>query len=175
MLFRSTLVIIFSGPTTFLKAQLSATLNVTAAAKIGKEISLVETSDLHFGTMARPTGAVNVTVSTTNVRTASVPANITLLPQAPTFHAAAYNVYGGKSDNYIVTIPANNVVNITSGANSMHVNSFTVRTASQGPGPNGHLSNTGLDTFTVGATLQLLSNQPAGTYAGTFNVTVAYN
>ncbi len=151
------------------------TVNTTAAGKIGKELALTETAALHFGTMTVPTGAVNVILSTTNVRTASVPANITLLAQAPVHQTAAYTVYGEKEKHYNIILPANNVVTITSGTNHMHVNDFLPNSNSQGQGSfGGKLDHNGEDTFTVGATLVLVSGQTYGVYTGIFNVTVAY-
>ena len=149
--------------------------NMTSGGKIGKGISIVETAALHFGTMTVPTGAVNVILSTTNVRTASIPANITLLAQAPVHQNAAYTVYGDKNNHYNITLPDDNVVTITSGANHIHVNNFIPHSASQGIGSfSGKLNLIGEDTFTVGATLVLSNAQPAGLYTGTFNVTVNY-
>ena len=153
----------------------SITTNTSAAGKIGKELSIDETASLHFGTMTIPTGAVNVTLSTTNVRTASSPGNITLLAQAPVSTNAAYSVFGDHYLYYDITLPANNVVTIVNGANHMHVNSFTAKSASQGNGTTGRLSSVGEDSFVVGATLVLSNGQAAGLYSGTFIVTVAYN
>ncbi len=153
----------------------TVTENTTAGGKIGSELALTETSALHFGTMTVPSGAVNVLLSTTNIRTASVPANITLLAQTPVHQTASYTVYGDNDQDYQITLPANNSVTIVSGANHMHVNTFIYRTASDGrDGHHGTLNGIGEDTFTVGATLILINAQPYGVYSGTFNVTVAY-
>jgi len=149
--------------------------NTTAGAKVGKELAITETAALHFGTMTIPTGAVNVVLSTVNVRTASIPARITLLSQAPVCQNAAYTVYGGKNEHYDIALPANNVVTIVSGPNHMHVDSFTARTASQGNGTTGKLSALGIDSFVIGATLKLMNGQPSGLYTGTFDVTVNYH
>jgi hypothetical protein len=165
---------LFSGSLSVLIAQ-SAVLS-SSAAKIGTELSLVQTSSLHFGTMTRPSAAVNVTVSTANIRSASSSSAITLLPQAPVSSNAAYTVYGSKNAHYIVTLPSNNVVTISNGSNSMFVNNFTVFTTNNGTGSaTGKLNLTGSDTFKVGATLMLNSAQPAGVYYGTFTVSVAYD
>ena len=148
----------------------------SSAAKIGTELSIVENADLHFGTMTIPTGAVNVTVTTSGLRSATVPSLITLLSQAPVAHNAAYTIYGSKNAHYIVTLPANNTVIITSGANQMHVDNFTIITVNNGAGNGtGKLNLTGTDTFRIGATLKLAGSQPAGSYTGTFTITAAYN
>lgn len=147
-----------------------------SAAKIGLELSIVENADLHFGTMTIPTGAVNVTVTTAGLRSATVPSLITLLSQAPVAHNAAYTIYGSKNAHYIVTLPANGIVKINSGANQMNVDNFTIKSTNNGAGNGtGKLNQQGTDTFRIGATLKLANGQPAGIYTGTFTITAAYN
>ncbi len=159
---------------TVLHAQI--TLSPSAGSKVGKAIAITQSTSLHFGTMSVPTGAVNIVLSTTNVRTASIPANVTLLSQSPLRQTATYTVYGDNNKHYLITLPTNNVVTISSGANHIHVNNFLPYTNSMGNGHfDGILNSLGEDTFSVGATLVLLSGQASGVYTGTFNVTVAYN
>jgi spore coat protein U-like protein len=58
----------------------------------------------------------------------------------------------------------------------MTIGTLLARTASAGAdGLTGTLDGTGADSFTVGGTLSVIAAQVAGTYAGTFDVTVAYN
>ncbi len=157
-------------------ASAQSTILSSSGAKIGTELSIVENADLHFGTMTIPTGAVNVSVTTVGLRSASVPALITLLSQAPVAHQAAYTIYGSKNAHYMVTLPANNTVIITSGANQMNVDNFTIKSTNNGAGNGtGKLNAQGTDTFKIGATLKLANGQPAGTYTGTFTITAAYN
>ena len=172
------LILVFDGG--FIPAVVAQTNSFTATAgvKIGTALSLTETASLHFGTMTRPTATVNVTVSTTSVRSASSSSGITLLAQAPTYHAAAYTVYGSKNSHYVITLPGNNIVKISNGnpAFDMFVNNFIPRTTSNGIGVwSGKLNHLGEDFFTVGATLYLSNGQANGIYSGTFNVTVAYD
>jgi len=166
-------IVMMAGLSTRVMAQNTATAN--AGAKIVQAISIVKNADLHFGTMSIPTGAVNVLLSTGNVRTASVPANITLLAQAPTTTNAAYTVTGSVAATYAITLPLNGVVTISSGANSMPVDDFVALTASTSGATTGSLGAGGSDTFVVGATLKLANAQPAGVYTGTYDVSVAYN
>ena len=154
-----------------------ATENTGVGTKIVKAISLVEEQALHFGTMTIPTGTVEVSVSTTNDRIASVPANITLLAQNPVASYAIYDVFGSAEATYVISLPDDDVVTIAAGATIMHIDKFKSRTDS-GPGTDGFtgkLDRSGSDYFTVGATLKLPNGQPFGIYSGTFNVTVAYN
>ena len=70
----------------------------------------------------------------------------------------------------LVTLPAA-AVNLTrvSGTETMSLGGFNTE-------PNGafQLSGTGTGTFTVGGTLTVASNQVAGAYTGTFDVSVEY-
>jgi len=168
-------IFMMAGFTTTLMAQTN-TENTTAGAKIVSALTITETAALHFGTMAIPTGAVDLVLTTGTVRNPSVPANITLLPQAPVAANAGYNVAGSASATYAIQLPPDNTVTITEGSNPMHVDGFVAKTASAGvDGLTGTLNGSGTDTFVVGATLKLANAQPFGTYVGTFNVTVNYN
>jgi hypothetical protein len=163
---------LIAGITLTVNAQNTATTD--AGAKIVTALTLTKTTDLHFGTMAIPTGAVNLVLATNGSRTASVPANITLLSQAPLATNAAYTVAGTAASTYAITLPT--TVTITSGTNNMTVASFVAKPASTGVnGVNGTLDGSGADSFVVGATLQLSNAQAAGVYTGTFNVSVNYN
>lgn len=153
-----------------------STIFSSSGAKVGTELSLVQNSTLHFGTMTIPTAAVNVVLSTSTIRTASVPSAITLLAQAPVPRNAAYTVYGSKNAHYLISVPPDNTVQISSGSNHMYVNTFTVYSASNGAGSfSGKLSQSGTDTFMIGATLKCSAGQPAGAYSGTFTISVVYN
>jgi hypothetical protein len=140
--------------------------NSTASAKILAGLTITKTVDLNFGTMTVPTTPATVTITPAAVLSST--GTITLLAQAPTAAVASYDVSGDVSANYAITLPANTT--ITSGANTMTVNNFL----SSG-GLNHTLDAAGLETFTVGATLNLITGQPAGSYTGTYDVTVAYN
>ena len=67
-------------------------------------------------------------------------------------------------------MPTNGTVSITEGSTPMQVIDFLCSA-----GATSTFDGSGDDNFTVGATLQLAINQPAGTYTGTFDVSVAYN
>jgi hypothetical protein len=160
--FAIALVILGFTATTF--AQSTASAN--ASAKILAGITLTKTVDLNFGTMTVPTAPTTVTISPLGVLTDG--GNITLLSQVPIAAVASYDVTGDNNATYAITLPVSTT--IVSGGNNMTVNNFT----SSG-GLNHILNGSGLETFTVGATLNLLAAQAAGAYIGTYNVTVTYN
>ncbi len=163
-------IVMIAGLSTKTMAQ--ATQTTSAGAKIVKALTISEvvaSAGLHFGTMTVPSTAATVILApagTVSIGTGT----ITLLAQAPTAHAASYNVTGDNLATYTITLPSANVT-LTSGANTMTVNTFT---CSYGTNAS-TFSASGTDSFTVGAKLNLASGQVAGTYSGSFDVTVAYN
>lgn len=87
---------------------------------------------------------------------------------------SGFTVSGVNSAPYAITLPANNTVTLTSNvdpADTMTLTGFR-RT---GVNDQRVLDANGDATFSVGATLNVGANQPAGTYSGTYTVTVSYN
>lgn len=167
-------IVMVAGFSTKLLAQ--ATENTTAGAVIITPISIAETSPLHFGVMAVLAGTPGTCVLTTQgVRSAT--GGVNLSAQAPLATNAAYDVSGQASTTYAITLPATITVTETVGSvATMTIGTLLARTASAGAdGLTGTLDGLGADSFTVGGTLTVAAAQLAGTYAGTFDVTVAYN
>ena len=83
--------------------------------------------------------------------------------------SASFAVAGSGSYTYAITLPTSVV--IANGVNVMTVDTFT-----SSPATTGTLT-AGAQTLTVGATLNLIASQVAGTYtsATPFSVTVNYN
>jgi len=160
------------GITATVSAQ-SVTASANAGAIIVSAISITSDIPLNFGTLSIPTADVNVTLSTANARSSDKPTNISLLPCTTT--NAHYNINGAGGCTYTITLPATNTVTLSNGSNSMKVENFLALTKSTTSGTSGTLTSTGTDDFVVGATLQVKSGQPTGTYSGTFDVAVAYN
>jgi hypothetical protein len=152
-----------------------ATENTAAGAVIITPISITESSALHFGVMAVLAGTPGTCVlSTQGVRTAT--GGVNLSAQAPAATNAAYDVAGQASTTYAITLPATITVTKAVTLETMTIGTLLARTASAGAdGLTGTLDGTGADSFTVGGTLSVIAAQVAGTYAGTFDVTVAYN
>lgn len=148
-------------------AQNSATGTGTANARIITAISIVPGTALNFGDIVPSAAAGTVAVSTAGVRTSAGGAT---LGSATGVAAGAFTVSGQANATYALTLPANGVVTVTSGANSMGVNSFV-----SNPSGTGTLSAGGSQALAVGATLSVGINQAAGSYTGTYQVTVAYN
>lgn len=139
-------------------AAYAATGTSGASATVLKQVTLIKTSDLNFGTIVNSTAASTVTISPLGTKTCG-----TGLVCTGTVTAAAFGISGTK--NQVVTITVSGPVTLTSGTDSMTatlLSSASSRTL------------TGTDSFNVGGTLNVAANQPDGIYTGAFNVTVDY-
>jgi hypothetical protein len=125
------------------------------------------TQSLAFGSFVAVSGG-SVTI-TANPPGRGSSGTVVLLPSG-TWSAASFSVTGDPSATYAITLPANGAVALTSGANTMAVNAFT-----SSPASTGQLGAGGSQTLGVGATLSVGNNQAAGSYSGSFVVTVEYN
>lgn len=139
----------------------TAVAPVSWAALIG----ISNTQALAFGTFAAGSGGGSVTVSAGGVRT---PSGGVVLVSSGAGAAATFTV-SGDPVTYAINLPGDGTVTLTSGANSMAVGTFT-----SSPSGTGTLAS-GSQTLSVGATLSVGSNQAAGVYTGSFDVTVDYN
>lgn len=152
-----------------------ATENTAAGAKIVSALSLEEESPLHFGAMTIPTAAVAVIVTTDGSRSQSN-AGITLLSQSPGHSPASYDVFGSADATYAITVPATiTITHVGLPTESMTIDNLVVESLEAGQGLTGKLDETGIDSFVIGASLELDIGQTAGVYHGTFDVSVAYN
>lgn len=128
--------------------------------------SISSTQPLVFGSFVAGTGGT-ITIGTAGER--SKDGGVILVPSG-SGSAATFNVTGNASATYAISLPADGVVALASGANTMGVNNFN-----SNPASTGQLSIGGSQTVTVGARLSVSSNQAPGTYSGSFTVTVNYN
>jgi hypothetical protein len=129
-------------------------------------ISLTNTQGLNFGTVLPYGRNGTVTVNANGQGSASS----AYISDASAITASAWDVTGVPGAPYAVTLPPNNTVTVSNGTETMTVTGFTAAGGTQQT-----LDAAGNDSFTVGATLKVGANQPAGVYTGTYNVTVSYN
>lgn len=142
----------------------SATANSSATIIQPISIVKVEGKDLLFGNIIASAAGGSVVIATTGTPTLTGVA----APSVPgTRQAATFTVTGMAGVTYAITLPAS--TNLTSGGNTMTVDNFL-------SDPNGTgLLTGGTQTLNVGAKLNVGPAQPAGTYTGSFAVTVGYN
>ncbi len=136
-----------------------------AAAPSPPPKSIANTAALGFGRFAAAGGGA-VRVDHNGARTRSGAVVLLFSSVSP----ARFTISGIGNDHrtYILSLPPNGSVALSSGPNSMALTNF----ASNGP-PSGLLP-AGAQEVSVGATLQVAPNQAPGNYAGAFQVTLEY-
>jgi len=150
-----------------MKAQVSA--SATAAANIITPIQISKAGDLYFGNIVAGTTPGTVTVSHDGIRTKSD--GVTLPTATPgTITAARFNISGLPNATYSITLPSSTTITKNGGTEQMTIDNFT-----SDPHETGTITTDGTQILAVGATLNVGANQSAGTYEGSFSVTVAYN
>jgi hypothetical protein len=139
---------------------------LAAAAAPASAQSINSAGQMSFGSFVAGSGGT-LTISPGGLR--SQTGAVVLVGQGSTYSAALFNVSGTANASYTITLPLNNTVTLVDAAShTMALNSFVSSPSS------GLLSGGGVQTIRIGATLVVGSGQPAGSYSGTFNVTVNY-
>ena len=141
----------------------AASATATGTATVMQSISITKTADLDFGAFSPSTGGT-VVIGTDSSRSKT---SAVVLSSSDTGNRAQFNVTGTADATYAITLPGS--ATLTSGGNTMSVGSFV-----SDPSGTGTLTG-GSEVPNVGATLTVASSQAAGSYTGTFDVTVEYN
>jgi hypothetical protein len=145
----------------------AGTVTADATANVLEPLGItVGTNIMDFGDVAAdPVVATTVVLDPAGTTSSNDGASVSGAPTAGDF-----DVTGEANAFYDITLPANDTVILTgTGGPDMFVQDFTADL-----GTTGQLDGTGAGSFTVGATLELGINQGAGTYDGTYDVTVNY-
>jgi hypothetical protein len=145
-----------------------STAIATATATLVTPISITKNVDMNFGNLAvSSTDPGTVVLLPNNTRNKT--GGVSLPATTGTVSAASFTVSGENGYSYTITLPSS--LTISSGGNSMTVNTFTST-----PSNTGTLTG-GTSTLNVGATLNVAAGQASGTYTsgGGFTVTVNYN
>ncbi len=152
-------------------AQTSATASsVPASATIASAMGITKDTNLSFGIVSPAAGGTSTLIlDESDGRTVAGGAT---LVGGGTVTSASFSVTGDNSATYAFTSPG--TVVLSSGANSMNVDTWTGLSANSGTSTLS-LDGTGADTMTIGATLNMAAAQAAGDYTGTFNITIDYN
>ncbi|MFC5551498.1 DUF4402 domain-containing protein [Massilia aerilata] len=147
-------------------ASLSALLLPAGREACAQQINLVNTRGIDFGRFVAGTGGT-VVISAAGLRSRT--GGVVLL-NSPSAGQASFSVSksnnGGGNKAVILSLPANGSTRLTSGSNSMAVNSFVNSTL-------GTVTTAGTPV-SVGATLTVSANQPAGAYSGAFPLIVNF-
>ncbi len=141
----------------------SATANSTVT--ILAPVTITKTADLVFGTVAPAATAGTVTMSPADARSATGAVD---LSQTVAGNAAKFNMTGNANSTFSITLPSS--TSLTGPGAAMTLNAFTST-----PSATGTFNSSGSATLAVGGTLAIGANQVAGSYTGSFSVTVDYN
>ncbi|MFN2314588.1 MAG: DUF4402 domain-containing protein [Bacteroidales bacterium] len=150
----------------FTAGAFAQTATATATAVIVSPISIANAADMSFGNIIADADGGTVVLVPAGTRTL---VGLTSPSIVGTVTAASFTVTGLEDATYSILLPTDHTIN--SGGNSMVVDTFTST-----PSGTGTLTG-GTETLNVGATLNVGSAQPAGTYTNAtgFTVTVNYN
>ena len=161
------------GSTTLLAA--GAVANVAEAATDGVPIQAIivapvditQSQTMNFGSLTESGAGGTAVLDDADNLTPG--AGITSL--GGTIQSGGFQLKGTATKTVQVTAPAS--VQITSGANKMTVNAFTIEGAAS---PYTHTMVAATDTgLRIGGTLNIGAAQPAGTYNGVVTLTAVYN
>lgn len=140
---------------------------VTPTSWAQQIITIENTQALSFGSFVAGSGGF-VTVSPNGYRSAG--GGVILIPSSQGA-AAQFTVSGDPNATYTIQLPGNDFVRLTGPGTDMFINDFI----SNPSGVGGQLGAGGSQALSVGGTLNVGSDQAAGSYSGTFSVTVNYN
>jgi len=149
-------------------ANAQVTGTATGSATIITPIAIANAGNMNFGSIAVSANPGTVVLSTAAVRTAS--GGVTLPAVTGSVTTAKFTVTGLGASTYSISLPSSYVIS-DGASHNMTVNNFV-----SDPSGTGALTG-GTQTINVGATLNVLGSQTAGTYTNAtgFNVTVNYN
>lgn len=134
--------------------------------------SMVNTAPLDFGNIIPgPGGTVTI-----NAQTQAVTYVGAVSAGGGTISTAKFVATGTPNRTVTLSLSPSPIV-LTSGANSMTVNQIRISVNGGGPqplGPNPNLGPLGVINFAIGGRLNVAANQPAGSYTGSFSLTMNY-
>lgn len=149
--------------------QSTSTVTSSASATILASINISNTTPLNFGTVGAKATTSTVVLATDDSRTAST---ATLFGVGAPAKAGVFGIVGTPLAAFTIVLPTAPVVLTGPSAATMTINSTDWVSDL---GSTSALSGTGTQTLKVGTTLQVGINQTAGTYTGSYAVTVNYN
>lgn len=155
----------------------AATATGNASATLLTPMSVAQTTAMQFGDLVDNAGTGGTVILST-AGTASVTGSVVTTTTGATPAAAVFSVTGDANKAYNFSVPT--TITLTSGANTMTVGSLlasvdgaadqSVNATTPATGNTG----TGTSTVVIGGTLTVAASQAAGSYAGTYTVSVDY-
>lgn len=155
-------------------AQNSSQQSTTGTGTIFQPIALTKTSDLSFGTLVRPASGSGVVSINAADGVRSLTGSGALLSGGPNNapSRAAYTVSGEGGQTFSITVPASFSMTRSGGSETLAITLDPTATSGT---LSGSLGAQGSASFGVGGSVSVGDTTATGSYAGSFNVTVAYN
>jgi hypothetical protein len=155
-------IVVLSAPA----AAVAATRSATGQASVLSSLSVIKNSDLNFGTLVvSGTGTAVIDPTSGGLTTTG-----SVIQSGTAEHPALFTGTGSKNSVVHVRIPTTPVtVKRVGGTETMTVSNWTTDAPT-----NLKVPPSSTFTFKVGGTLNVGAAQAAGTYVGSFNVTVQY-
>lgn len=146
--------------------------STTGSAQIIQPITLTKVSDLQFGAIVKPSlGSNTISIDeTTGARSISNGGNAALVAGGSS--RAVYTVKGKGGQVFSITVPKRFDMVQDGGSETLKVT--LEATATEGV-LSGSAGSTGSASFGVGGSFIVHKTTPAGSYSGSFDVSVAYN
>ena len=153
---------------------MAATTPANAEISVVRPLSFIKVDDLNFGKVIPAAIAGQVTLTPTGARSATN--GIVLVGN--THQPAAFAGDGAVNQRVDISL-GSNTINLTGPGPAMQVNTFVIGSTPTAVLTTSPLrfrigSATGIFQFPVGATLNVGASQPAGTYTGTWAITLEY-
>jgi Domain of unknown function (DUF4402) len=173
---RAALAAIMLATAMFPAASRAAPGSAKADATIVTPLSLIKDEDLEFGSILASGTAGTLVVPPSGLRTST--GGVILAPGV--YFPSRFAGFGKSGQSVQISLGANSItLNRVGGGATMTVDTFVI-----GSTPTAILttnpqvftigSANGIFNFPVGATLRVGANQAAGSYAGTFTMTLVY-
>lgn len=142
--------------------------NAKTTAVLVQPLTIVKTTDMHFGTVAASALAGTIILGYGDDVSATGGASVIDDALATT---AVFTVAGAANESFSIALTATTLV-LSNGTDNLTVSGITVQ-----EGTTNTLDGTGGKLLYVGATLEVVADAPAGTYenADELEITVNYN
>ncbi|EIA08540.1 DUF4402 domain-containing protein [Flavobacterium frigoris] len=177
------LVTVALGFTANSKAQTLSTANASAGATIIVPMTLTEQNSLNFGSTNKKLGVAGSVVLSTADASRDFNGGVSGSSFGDPATNAVFNITGANDSSYAITLPSSITV-MEPGSMTMTINELKIRFSGAAQdiaineGSNSvskMLNASGNDSFRLGGKLNIGSEQLAGSYSGTYSVTVDYN
>ncbi len=162
------LMVLGGGPVGPVPANAATGVLQAQAIIMPSTLALTSPQNLNFGAFAVSGGAGSVTINTAGTGTYTGVTQVATPPPSE----ANIRIFGDVGSSVVISV-TDPTVTVFNGANTMQVDNFQINTNAGGAIETVNMTNATL-LVPIGATLNVNAGQAAGSYSGTFTVSVIY-